>query len=332
MKVVKDLQQQQQVTIESVSLSPSTACQSNPESLTKFNKLLECLNLVDTSSKLSTKAIPSTCFTPFEHFTFRWSEAERDISEHTQAKQAKKSFPFSSSNTRKREGSEGIGEMEIGKEKEKEKGKLEKMSYVPLLGYLTGLGLHAQVVADGQGLSMSLLYKTEIYSLNPHLKISSEDLRKTGDQPKLKFVIKGKTDVVILNAPTSSPNRMNTIIAIEVKPVGFNEEVSLREAFLQLIGLNVANPVRSPPVILTNLAGIHYVLKLQIVDGERLQYDLLLKKFSSFNQALQFSYSFKEEGSITKHFGAAPTPERNTNFVDEEKEDEGNAEFEEIEQ
>lgn len=335
MKILHDLQQQQQVTIESISISPSIDCQSNPDSLAKFNKLLECLNLVDTASKLSTRAIPSTCFTSFEHFAFQWSEAERDISEHvknTHRKLSKKSFfgfIFPPNSSRKRE---WMGEREMDKEneeekkkeQEKEKGSLEEMTYVPFLEYLTRLGFHAQVV-DRHG----LLYSTEVYSLKPNIKVSSDDLRKTGDQAKVKFLIKGRTDVVILNARNSTPNRVNTVIAIEVKPVGFNEEISLREAFLQLIGLNIANPVRYPPVILTNLTDIHYVLKLQIVDAEKLQ-DLLIKKFSLFNQALQFSYSLKDEGSIAKHFGAVPIPERSMTSVAEDKEDEGNCEFVEI--
>ena len=79
-----------------------------------------------------------------------------------------------------------------------------------------------------------------VYTLKTDIRLRSKVLRLTGDKPRYKFHLLDRTDVVVLIPGSVSISRQTVCVAVEVKPEGFNVKEGLREAFLQLIGLNVA--------------------------------------------------------------------------------------------
>jgi hypothetical protein len=106
--------------------------------------------------------------------------------------------------------------------------------------------------------------------------------------------------------------KSNNCYFIEIKRVeDFVLEDSLREAVLQLIGGNASNSFHSPPVLLTNLASMHFVLYITL-EGDptvELRFKLNVLKMETFGVAL----AFVEERtstmmSVTLHMGRKPTP------------------------
>lgn len=186
---------------------------------------------------------------------------------------------------------------------------MEATSYEPLVNYLRNVAqVNAFLVPNGTGLPNRLLFDMPVYSLKSDMRLRSNELRLTGDEPRMKFQLLGRTDAVILTTDSVSICRQTTCIALEVKPEGFNLKEGLREALLQLIGLNVANETHSPLVLLTNLALSHYVLYLECDNEIKQLFRLVVKKYTAFNQALWKATSLKGRECITKHFGAAATP------------------------
>ena len=84
---------------------------------------------------------------------------------------------------------------------------------------------------------------------------------------------------------------------------------ALREAALQLIGLNVDNSSISASVLLTDLTSTHFVLYLEAVDINRQAFKLVVKQYSAFNDAIALVDVLKDRPCITGHFGSPPTPE-----------------------
>lgn len=200
---------------------------------------------------------------------------------------------------------------------------LKASSYEPLVEYLKlTANLNALAVPNGAGLPNRLLFDMFVYSLKSDVRLRSKVLRNSAEEPRAKFHIMGRTDVAVILPSSVSATRQTTSIAIEIKPDGFNVKEALREAFLQLIGLNVANEIRSPCVILTNLAHTHYVLYLVCVDPIKLRFELVLKQYKAFNQALWMAVSLTDRECVTKHFGAAPTPQSSMADSDSGNEDE----------
>jgi hypothetical protein len=270
------------VRVESLIVTPSEACKSNAENIAVFSRLLECLHMgysPDLTSEAVEGEVSTECL--WANHVHNWAAARKAAKPPA-----------------------GVGKPDT---------TLEASSYEPLVNYLKSTAkLNALAVPNGAGLPNRLLFDMFVYSLKSDVRLRSEALRKTADEPRKKFHIMGRTDVVVIIPGSVSATRQATCIAIEVKPAGFNVKEALREAFLQLIGLNVANEIRSPCVILTNLAQTHYVLYLVCVDTFRLRFELALKTYNSFNQALWMAVSLTDRKCVTKHFGAAPTPESST--------------------
>lgn len=209
---------------------------------------------------------------------------------------------------------------------------LEALSYGPLVDYLKLTAqLNALAVSNGERLPNGRLFDMPVYSLKSDVRLHTKQLRVTADEPRFKFRISGRTDVVVIPPGSMYATRQTVSIAIEVKSVsGFKKKEALREAFLQLIGLNVANDINSPCVILTNLAKTHFVLYLDLVDHTKQQFNLALKHYNTFNQALWFAVTLKDRPSVTKHFGAAPTPQSSKADSEEDSEEELADEFDNV--
>lgn len=270
------------VRVESLIVKPSEACKSNSESIAIFNRLLECLHL-EYSSDLTLVAedgeVSGAC--TWSNHTHNWTAARRSEAVTSQVEVAK------------------VDDV-----------KVEKASYQSLVDYLNNVAqLTAHEVPNGTSLPNGLLFDMFVYTLKTDIRLRSKVLRLTGDEPRSKFHLLGRTDVVVLVPGSVAISRQTVCVAVEVKPEGFNVKEGLREAFLQLIGLNVANEIRSSSVILTDLAQTHFVLYLDCVDPIKRSFKLVVKIYTAFNQALWMAMSLKDLPCITKHFGAAPTPE-----------------------
>ena len=123
--------------------------------------------------------------------------------------------------------------------------------------------------------------------------------------------------------------RTNCICCVEVKrkqdmktPSDVNK--CLREAVLQLIGLNVANVYTSPSVILTDLNNSHYVLFISInPDPEiRLAFALNVFKFELLGECLSYLQEFLIHRScVTHEFGSPLSPVQSVKIVEEESDD-----------
>jgi len=99
----------------------------------------------------------------------------------------------------------------------------------------------------------------------------------------------------------------------------------LREAFLQLIGLIVGNETISASVLLTNLAKAHYVLYLEAINIISHNFELVVKQYSAFNDAIAMIDQLRGRPCITKHFGSPPTPESSESESDSADGDYANA-------
>jgi hypothetical protein len=190
----------------------------------------------------------------------------------------------------------------------------EASGYPALIDYLGKAGLHPRDVSNGQSLPHGHLFNTDIHSLRPFSGVTSGVLRKTNSEPKLKYNISGTSDIICLDDAQSNISRGECLLCIEVKRVKDMEgdvavNKALREGVLQLIGLNAGNPYKSPPVIVTNLSGKHYVLFIsKRNDEDKVKFDLNVQRFTSWSQALFRAQHLTTRGCLTQLFGSAPTP------------------------
>ena len=191
-------------------------------------------------------------------------------------------------------------------------GQLESASYEPLLKHLLDHGICAVKIGEGQELPDGLLYYEELWTLKRNTSLRSEDLRKTGEEPKIKYTLQGRTDLVRKRFGADPLGKSNNRYFIEIRRVeDFVEEESLRESVLQLIGGNASNSFHSPPVLLTNLANNHYVLYISLVGDPtvKLRFKLNVVRMPSFGVALAFvEERTAEMKSVTLHLGRKPSP------------------------
>lgn len=193
-----------------------------------------------------------------------------------------------------------------------ENGKEEKDSYGPLMTHLNSHAISAICVADGKGLPNGLLFVQQLWTLKQNTSLRSEDLRKEGKESVLKFILKGRTDLVRTKKISDPLGNHNNLYFIEIKTkFSFKVEEALREAVLQLIGGNASNDRHSPPVLLTDLNSQHYVLFITQVGNPtvELKFELNVLKMKSFGAALSFvEKKTAKMVSVTMHFGRKPTP------------------------
>ena len=192
------------------------------------------------------------------------------------------------------------------------RGQQETDSYQGLQEHLRTHGIDTVVVGEGQGLPDKILYHEELWTLKKNTLLRSEDLKKTNEQPVFKYILEGRTDLVRVRNSANSLGKSNNRYFIEIKrEVDFVEEDSLREAVLELIGGNASNSFHSPPVLLTNLARMHYVLYISLVGDPtlRLEFKLNVVRMPSFGVAVAFAEELTAEmKSVTQHLGKKPTP------------------------
>ena len=191
---------------------------------------------------------------------------------------------------------------------------LEKVSYRHVVQFLQGLGQCAYCVADGDRLTGSdkNLFKTDIYTLRP------KDPTIHGQPVHRIHTVSGRTDVVVLTRDYMAEGHttiqpMMVKLLIEIKTAEAMKKSSSgkpcrREAAIQLVGINAANYWRSPPVIMSNLANVHYVLYLVRVEGVAHEYNIIDQECASFSSAVHFALSISDRDCVTADFSRRPTP------------------------
>lgn len=195
-------------------------------------------------------------------------------------------------------------------------GQAESASYEPLQKHLCDCGISTVIIGEGHGLPDGLLYYQELWTLKDNVSLRSEELRKAGKEPVFKYLLEGRTDLVRTRFSDQPLGKHNNRYFIEIKRVeDFVEEDSLREAVLQLIGGNASNSFHSPPVLLTDLAKLHYVLYITLVGNPtvKLKFKLNVIRMPSFGAAIAFLEEHTaERKSVTLHLGRRPTPQYST--------------------
>lgn len=198
---------------------------------------------------------------------------------------------------------------------EGEENSLERKSYRPLIQYLESLSMCALDVSEGQKCQKKNLFDSEVHTIRPNTMLNTVTLTKTSQCPFLIQHLRGRTDVVIIAEQYATAiyvTKFQIRVAIEVKTVALMNsiDVCLREAAVQLIGINVENIERSPPVLLTNLVGRHYCLYLTCSDSPELHlvYKMRIIKFETFEDALSFALQRGDLPPVTANFGRRSTP------------------------
>jgi CRISPR/Cas system-associated exonuclease Cas4 (RecB family) len=182
----------------------------------------------------------------------------------------------------------------------------ESAGYETMLQYLSTCGLISRKVANGIN-----LYDFDVYSLRDRV-VDALTLRNENKVPIHKFHIHGKTDIVVLDEDILTRGKIK--FAIEIKTVvnmhtDAKTNQALREAFLQLVGLNVRNDYKSPAVVLTNMNEKHYILYLDIRgDLEAFRFDLKIHKSNELHKVIQLANQIGSRSSFTGRLGKELTP------------------------
>jgi hypothetical protein len=192
---------------------------------------------------------------------------------------------------------------------------IERSSYLPLVQYLSEQSLHAVDVSEGHRCPNKNLFDSEVHTIRPNTTFDTKMLCKVQQCPFFIQQIRGRTDIVIIDeryASATNVTKFQVRVAIEIKTVNqMNKtDACLREAAVQLVGLNTENIERTPPVLLTNLCGRHFVLYLSMLPNPdvHLVFKIHIIQFDTFEQALEFSLRRGDLPPITSYFGRKPTP------------------------
>ena len=186
---------------------------------------------------------------------------------------------------------------------------LERTSYEPVLNFLLRLGLYAEDVSEGQNCIDKLLYNSDIYTPR-----KENPLEVRGQRVFHCHRVQGRTDLVVLRTRRHGGPIIRNMVefAIEIKTVASlqqSQDGCLLEAQLQLIGLNAFNTLKSPPVVLSNLAKTHHVVYLDY-NQDGWSYVIKRKKCSTFAAAIHFARKVAKERSISSNFSRPMTPEQ----------------------
>ncbi len=222
----------------------------------------------------------------------------------------------------------------------------ENDAYLPFLNYLLHRNKIAHVISNGQNCANRLLFQDlVIYSQREQIhKTFDSNMKITGSKTvRAMFTMSGLTDIVVLRKKCEFISRTNVLYAFEIKRVQDMDQPAqvskcLREVVLQVIGLNAYNSKTSPPVILTNLNGKHYVayvafteveedLGLFELEGKTVNtvdrstssadytdddvpaaFDLKVMKFHTLDDAIVFTESVILRGCVTADFSRGPSP------------------------
>ena len=315
---MKDLKQQTKIAFK--SLTPSAACKS--ENNAEFTYLVDSLKLAYgpiLSELVKQYEGPELVRYAKHKFNFKWSVEVglKGMSIETDAK----------ADTKPADPDTDAAAVYDGEAVDEKQDKvIEKTSYKPLILYLEKLNLHSADVSEGVRCQNKNLFNSDVFTLRKGTAFSSETLRLTAQAPVFIQNIRGRTDVIILrggceHAPVY--HKAHVKVAVEIKTIKGLKFVdgALREAAIQLIGLNAQNCESTPVVLLTNFMRKHFVLYLTMGDDpeRNLKYELHIVQLQTFESALEFADDQSIKEPISLNFGRKPTPP--ASVVDEEDED-----------
>lgn len=305
-----------------ITPSEAGASSRNDASRTAYNRLIECLRLNGPAFEGHDEIIDAGSF---RNFDWKWPKlnskrcaADLSLSESSNSKSPQEStsletlsFLRIADSFDSKECSKEDTEADSKEDSTKEPFK-ENDSYEPLLNYLK---IHDQTmycanVANGKQLESKRLFDQDIYSLRSKAGASARD---EGETILLRFQVSGATDLVVLNSAVSGRiGRHNVKFAIEVKtPTSLSsckDQGPLREATVQLIGLNADNLNNAPPVLLTNLSNYHVVLHLVISSENPLKFNIIAQKCCNLPSALTLALKLSTFPALGRNFSRAPTP------------------------
>ena len=192
---------------------------------------------------------------------------------------------------------------------------LEKTAYKPLMQYLESLNLPCADVSDGERCLERNLFHSDVFTLRKSTAFSTATMRLKAQAPVFIQTIKGRSDIIILSDKFLDQriyHKAHVRVAVEVKTIkGLkNVDGALREAAIQLVGLNVNNTEATPVVLLTNFTKKHFVLYLTLSSypEENLSYNLHIVQFKTFESSLEFAEIQSLLEPISSYFGGPPTP------------------------
>ena len=186
--------------------------------------------------------------------------------------------------------------------------RLEASSYAPFQAFLLSIGENPVIVADGQRLPCGFLYDVLVYSKRNRISCQRGDLHMTGDEPRYVFNLSGRTDIVVLLPDKTNVSRMNTRFAIKIKSKMPDACEALSEVYLQLVGLSVENGCTSPPVLLTDLNNIHYVLYFELPDRVKRKFKLCIEQHPTLLLSIRRCRVLARRPCFTANFGYTPSP------------------------
>lgn len=297
---LKDIKQQTKVAFK--SLTPSAACKSENEN--EFLLLVEGLKLAHTpylSSLVEPYTGPELVRYAQRKLSFQWTDL---------------------SSASKYSAQDEVEEIDMTGNDEK---VLERVSYKPFMQYLETLNLPSADVSEGARCHKKHLFDSNVFTLRKGTSFSSASLRITAQEPVLIQCIRGGTDIIIVREnciDSVTYTKAHVRVAIEIKTVKGMKSVdsALREAVVQLVGLNTQNVEVSPVVLLTDFVGKHYVLYLTFGSDPttNLKYHLHITQFKSLESALEFAEDQSLHEPISLHFGRIPTPPVSENGEEED--------------
>jgi hypothetical protein len=290
---------------EYFTFSPSEACESKNEGGgRKFTSMCDALG-IDQLADDSKPIFSSDEYPPLK-FSWKSNGKKGDIDELATGANADEKF----------DGLALTATNELGAEETEGDDVQEKASYQPTMAYLVENDLHAYDISGGSGCTSKFLFDVAIHSVRQHLKSLSHLPSKVIRLGSLR----GRSDLVVLNRKAHGDILRHQVrFLIEIKTVSAmaqtaKAEACDREAFTQTVGMNLANPHTSPPVILTNLSKKHKVFYLESTQETQLdptKYTLFVQKCDSFASAVAFAYSRSDKHSEANSmidFGRGPTP------------------------
>lgn len=191
---------------------------------------------------------------------------------------------------------------------------LEETSYSSIVGFLKQIGAVAYNVANGQRLPRGLLYERHFCALRKNVPSSTlqktpagREVTKRRSRRLEAHTVAGRTDIVVLDRDYIREGHPRiemwmVKILIEVKTetnMKKSKQSCWAEGVMQLVGATASHPHRSPPVIVTNLVGTHYVLYLQQTkDGMR----IVDQQCASFPAAVRFALKRADHDSVASTF------------------------------
>ena len=280
-----------------VRITPSDAGSSskNDDARNAYTRLLECLRLNEPSCEALDEIDDKG---NFKFFSWKWPSSSSKNVEVSAPSEALSSLNL-------------VDAPQVSKENAKDSIK-ENLSYEPLLLYLQSHRetVHSANVADGKRIESKRLFNQDIYSLRSKAGVSARD---EGENVLLRYLVSGATDIVVLNSTVPVRiGRHNVKFAVEIKTPSMLQaskyQGPLREAIVQLIGLNADNLNNAPPVLLTNLVNFHLILHLTMSSENPLCFDIIPQKCANIQSALNLALKLSELPAIGRNFARAPTP------------------------